>query len=63
MNAKNLLIKKIKETNADELKDYILTQLEDLDVSDFQGGHDNGYNDGNGALQDVYVTLLFDCRG
>ena len=52
----------IKNVNAEELKQY-LVDITEMSYDNFTEGHDNGYNDGNGELQDIWVdNLMFDCR-
>ena len=52
----------IKNVNAEELKQYLI-DITEMDYDNFTEGHDNGYNDGNGELQDIWVdNLMFDCR-
>ena len=52
----------IKNVNAEELKQYLI-DITEMGYDNFTEGHDNGYNDGNGELQDIWVdNLMFDCR-
>ena len=52
----------IKNVNAEELKKY-LVDITEMDYDNFTEGQDNGYDDGNGELQDIWVdNLMFDCR-
>lgn len=52
----------IKNVNAEELKQY-LVDITEMSYDNFTEGHDNGYDDGNGELQDIWVdNLMFDCR-
>lgn len=63
MNSKELVLNTIKNMNAEDLKDYLLEQIQNIGDECFIEGHDNGYDDGDGALRDVYVNcILFDCR-
>lgn len=61
--AKRIFIDYIRQANGEDIKDFILAMAEDMDDSLFLEGHDNGYDDGNGKLQDIWVNnLMFDCR-
>ena len=62
MNKKETILNCIKNVNPQKLKDYMYDMINSLEEEDFIEGKDNGYNDGYGALQDVYIDkLLIDC--
>jgi hypothetical protein len=63
MSNKRILLNYLKQVNADELKNYLIGMVSAYYDEDFVAGHDNGYDDGNGELKDIYVkNLMFDCR-
>ena len=59
---KETVLKSIEKANPQKLKDYLYDMINSLEEDDFIEGHDNGYNDGYGTLQDIYINkLLIDC--
>ena len=63
MSNKRILLNYLKQVNAEELKSYLIDIVNGYYDDDFIAGHDNGYDDGNGKLKDIYVkNLMFDCR-
>ena len=61
-NAKQIFLNYIEQADAEELKMYILDMAKTTPEEDFVQGHDNGYDDGNGELKDIWARLMFDCR-
>ena len=63
MSNKRILLNYLKQVNANDLKTYLIDIVNAYYDDDFIAGRDNGYDDGDGALQDIYVkNLMFDCR-
>ena len=61
-NKKELVLNTIKNAEPKKLQEYLYDIINSIPEEDFVEGHDNGYNDGYGALQDIYINgLLIDC--
>ena len=63
MSNKKILLEYLKQVDAETLKNYLIDIVNSYPDNEFIAGHDNGYDDGNGALKDIYIkNLMFDCR-
>ena len=61
-NKKQLVLDTIRNANAKKLQNYLYDIINSIPDDDFIEGHDNGYDDGYGALKDIYISnLLIDC--
>lgn len=55
--SKEHIIEVLKNKSAEEVKDFIISAIQDLS-SDIVEGCDNGYDDGETILDDYFVTVM-----